>query len=35
MAENLKLGTFDECVEALTRCAGDIEAACQIIFDKQ
>lgn len=34
MAENMNLGTFDECVEALKKCKGDQNAACQSFFDK-
>lgn len=35
MAENMNLGTFDECVEALKKCKGDVNAACQMFFEKK
>jgi len=28
------LGTFDECAEALRKCTGDENAACQMLIDK-
>ena len=34
MTESMNLGTFDECVEALKKCNGDQNSACQLIFDK-
>jgi len=34
MSESMNLGTFDECVDALKKCNGDQNAACQLFFEK-
>lgn len=34
MSESMNLGTFDECVEALKKFNGDMNAAAQSILDK-
>lgn len=34
MHDKMKLGSFDECVEALKKCNGDQNAACQLFLEK-
>lgn len=34
MAETMNLGSFDACVEALKKCGGDQNKACQQLIDK-
>jgi hypothetical protein len=34
MHDSMNLGTFDECVEALKKCNGDKNAACQLFLEK-
>ena len=34
MFEKMNLGSFDECVEALKKCNGDQNAACQLFLEK-
>lgn len=35
MAESMNIASFDECVEALKKCKGDQNAACQLFFEKK